>query len=346
MKKLFLIPLMLLAAFMLTAACSEDNQTADGSEQATPGGNGGGNNNEEGGNVEGGNGRYLVLYCSRTGNTERMAQTIQSTLDCDMIVVEPKTPYEDDYNAMLDRAQAELDAIAQGNYPAITTSVESFDEYDVVFIGYPIWYSHIATPMQTFLHNHADLLAGKRIALFASSGSSGIGTSERDAETLVPDAMFEESLLLTSSTLGSMATRIPQWLESLGASREEPDTPDATSLHINIIVGEQTITATMEDNGAARDFLSRLPLEVTLEDYNNGTEKIFYPDPELSLDNTPRGCAPIAGDITIYEPWGNVAIFCRDWPESSSLIKIGHIDSDGISLLQGTENVNVRIERQ
>ena len=350
MKKLFLIPLMLLATLVFTSACSEDDPIQDGQEQVTPGEDDGeeGNegNNEEGGNVEGGNGRYLVLYCSRTGNTERMAQTIQSTLDCDMIVVEPETPYEDDYNAMLGRAQAELDAIAQGNYPAITTSVESFDEYDIVFIGYPIWYSHIATPMQAFLHNHADLLAGKRIALFASSGSSGIGTSERDAATLVPDAVFEESLLLTSSTLGNMATRIPQWLESLRANREEPDAPDVASLNINIIVGGQTITATMEDNGAAHDFLSRLPLEVTLEDYNNGTEKIFYPDPALSLDNTPCGCAPVAGDITIYEPWGNVAIFCRDWPESNSLIKIGHIDGDGISLLQGTENVNVRFERQ
>ena len=92
--------------------------------------------------------------------------------------------------------------------------------------------------------------------------------------------------------------------------------------------------------------LGCLPMEVTLEDYNNGTEKIFYPDPELSLDDTPRGCAPVAGDITIYEPWGNVAIFCRDWSESNSLIKIGHIDGDGISLLQGPESVNVRFERQ
>ena len=177
MKKLFLIPLMLLATLVFTSACSEDDPIQDGQEQTTPGeddgeeGNEGNENEGEGGNVDGGNGRYLVLYSSRTGNTERMAQTIQSALDCDMIVVEPETPYEDDYNAMLDRAQVELDAIAQGNYPAITTSVESFDEYDIVFIGYPIWYGHIATPMQTFLHNHANLLAGKRIALFASSGS-------------------------------------------------------------------------------------------------------------------------------------------------------------------------------
>ncbi len=238
MKKLFLIPLMLLATLTIATACSGEGPIPDGQEQTTP--------EEDDGKEddEGNNGRYLVFYCSRTGNTERMAQTIQSTLECDMIEVVPETPYEDDYNAMLDRVQAELDAIGQGNYPAITTSVESFDAYDIVFIGYPIWYGHIATPMQTFLHNHADLLARKHIALFASSGSSGIGTSERDAATLVPDAVFEESLLLTSSTLGSMATRIPQWLES------------------------------------------------------------------------------------------------------NLLVKIGHIDGDGISLLQGTESVNVRFEQQ
>lgn len=150
-----------------------------------------------------------------------MARTIQSTLDCEMAEVEPAVPYDADYNAMLDRAQAELEAIAQGNFPAITTSVESLDEYDIIFVGYPIWFGHMASPMQAFLHDHAALLAGKRIALFASSGSSGIGTSERDAAALVPEATFEESLLLTSGSLGSMATRIPAWLEELGAGREE-----------------------------------------------------------------------------------------------------------------------------
>lgn len=221
MKELFLIPLMLLTALIMTTACSEEELLPDGQEQTTPEGNGNdgedGNEGEiEGGNVDGANGNYLILYCSRTGNTERMARIIQSILDCDMIAVEPETPYEEDYNTMLDRAQAELDAIAQGNYPAITTFVESFDDYDIVFIGYPIWFGHMATPMQTFLHNHSDLLAGKHIALFASSGSSGIGTSGRDAASLVSDIIFEESLLLTSSSLGSMDTRISAWLEELG----------------------------------------------------------------------------------------------------------------------------------
>ena len=344
MRKLFFLPLMLLASLAFTTACSEDEPYADGQEQTTPPGGGDGGSSEGNdenvpdGNVDGTNGRYLVVYCSRTGNTQRMAQAIRSALDCDMTVVEPETPYEEDYDAMLDRAQAELAAIGQGNYPAITTAVESFAGYDIVFIGYPIWFGHMATPMQTFLHNHADLLAGKRIALFASSGSSGIGTSERDAASLVPDASFEESLLLTSGTLDDMGTRIPAWLEGLGARRGE-------NASVRITANGQVLTATMEDNGAARDFLSRLPIDVTLEDFNNITEKIFYPQPELSLDDTPRGCAPAPGDITIYEPWGNVAIFCKESGYSNSLIKIGHIDGNGIEALRVAGEIQATVER-
>lgn len=342
MKKLILFPLLLLVILVSFTACDEDTPFTDEQEQTIPEEDEE-QEEEDTGNVDGTNGRYLVLYCSRTGNTERMAQTIQSVLDCDMVEVVPETPYEDDYNTMLDRAQAELDAIEQGNYPAITTTVESFDDYDIVFIGYPIWYGHMATPMQSFLHNHADLLVGKRIALFASSGSSGISTSERDAASLVPEATFTESLHLTSSPLDDMENRISAWLEELGASREDTNNADeAESLSINLIIGDQTVRATMENNGAARDFISRLPLDVTLEDYNNGTEKIFYPNPELSLEDTPRGCDPVLGDITIYEPWGNVAIFCKDWSESSSLIKIGHIDD--ITPLNVGGSVTVRFE--
>ena len=108
----------------------------------------------------------------------------------------------------------ELAAIRQGNYPAIKTSVEDFGNYDIVFVGYPIWYGSMGTPMQTFLHNHASKLAGKRIALFASSGSSGISASVDEARTLCSGATFTETLLLTSSTLSQMGNRIRTWLEN------------------------------------------------------------------------------------------------------------------------------------
>ncbi len=294
MKKILLIPLMLLTMIPM-AACSGSNADLILPEQQ-PENSGSGDEDDSTDPADptpGGNGRYLVLYCSRTGSTERMAQQIQKILDCDILEVEPQVAYDSDYDGMLSRAQEQLSAIRQGNYPAIKTSVEDFDDYDIVFVGYPIWYSSIATPMQTFLHNHASKLSGKRIALFATSGSSGISTSVDEARRLCSGATFTETLLLTSSTLSQMESRVSAWLETLGASRE--NNYPSTSMNLKITVGNRTITATMEDNAAAKDFLSRLPLEVTLNDYNNITEKIFYPSPALTTTGVIRGCAPVPG---------------------------------------------------
>ena len=86
--------------------------------------------------------------------------------------------------------------------------------------------------------------------------------------------------------------------------------------------------------------------EVTLNDYNNTTEKIFYPSPALAIEGVTRGCAPIAGDITIYAPWGNVAIFCKNGSYSDTLIKIGRVDGNGIEMLSVPGDILVRFERR
>lgn len=346
MRKFLFLPLLWVTLMSMASCGGSDNDPLTPETPEQP------ENPEEGDDnpdtlTPGGNRRYLVLYCSRTNNTERVAQQIQTTLDCDILEVEPQTAFESDYNAMLSRAQSELAAIRQGNYPAIKTSVESFGKYDIIFVGYPIWYGSMATPMQTFLHEHATKLAGKRIALFATSGSSGISSSVSEAKGLCPGATFTETLLLTSSTLSGIATRVTSWLELLGAGREgHKEEEGIASLKVNISVGDRTITATMEDNAAGRDFLSRLPLEVTLNDYNNITEKIFYPSPALTTTGVTRGCTPTPGDITIYVPWGNVAIFCKNWSQTNDLIKIGHIDGDGISALNVAGDVAVKFEKQ
>lgn len=86
--------------------------------------------------------------------------------------------------------------------------------------------------------------------------------------------------------------------ETLPSIQPTPTQPDedeesgtATSMKMNIIVGDRTITATMEDNAAAQDFLSRLPLEVMLNDFNNTTEKIFYPNPALTVKGVKHAVA-------------------------------------------------------
>ena len=349
MKKLIMIPLLILAVLSMAACSALDEEPSIPGQPEQPENPGGGDNPSDNPDtpVHGSNGRYLVLFASRSGNTERMANEICKQLDCDILEVEPETAYDNDYNAMLSRAQKELAAIRQGNFPPVKTSMESFDGYDIVFVGYPIWYGSMATPMQTFLHSHASKLAGKRIALFATSGSSGISTSVNEARGLCPDAtIIDRTLLLTSSGLSQMTPRVSSWLEEIGANCEDPETSGEMSMKVKISIGDKTITATMEYNAATRDLLSRLPLEVTLEDFNNTTEKIFYPDPALTTEGVPRGCAPTPGDITIYVPWGNVAIFCKSWSHSNDLIKIGHIDDNGIEALNIGGDIAVKFERQ
>lgn len=161
---------------------------------------------------------------------------------------------------------------------------------------------------------------------------------------LIPLLLFATLAMAACGDDGKEAI-LPEQPE-LSGSNNGTETPDTSALKVNIKIGDRTLTATMEDNAAARDLISRLPLEVTLNDYNNATEKIFYPDPALTLDGVPRGCVPVPGDITIYAPWGNVAIFCKSWSNSNDLIKIGHIDGNGIEMLSVAGDIQIKLERQ
>ena len=147
----------------------------------------------------------------------------------------------------------------------------------------------------------------------------------------------------TPSTPSTPST--PDGSDNTGNNNNSDNNNNQTSLNMKITIGNRTITATMEDNAAAKDLLSRLPLEITLEDFNSTAEKIFYPKPSLNMEGVQGGCAPVPGDITIYVPWKNVAIFCKSWPHSNDLIKIGHIDGNGIEALQVAGDIKVKLEQ-
>ena len=141
MKKTFWIPWLLLSIALSGSAYSVSDPVSDEPQQSLPGESG--KNDADDNRGEPG-GRYLGACCLRTGNTERMARSIRSTSDSDLIVVEPKPLYEADYNAMPERAQAKLDAIAQGDFPPITISAEALEDCDMHFAGSPIWFRHMA----------------------------------------------------------------------------------------------------------------------------------------------------------------------------------------------------------
>ena len=103
----------------------------------------------------------------------------------------------------------------------------------------------------------------------------------------------------------------------------------AGTMKMRIHVEGTTLTGTIEDSATARDFASLLPR--TVEDYA-GTEKINHLPRRLSTEGAPAGYDPSAGDVAYYAPWGNLAIFYRDFRYSSGLIKLGAIEGGGAAL--------------
>ncbi len=113
-------------------------------------------------------------------------------------------------------------------------------------------------------------------------------------------------------------------------------------MKLKITVGETELTATIDNNKTARNFIAMLPLTITLEDYAN-TEKIFYPSEKLRTEGAPAGYAPSSGDITYYAPWGDIAIFYKDFGYASGLIYLGKIDGN-IDALKVQGKVNATFE--
>lgn len=133
---------------------------------------------------------------------------------------------------------------------------------------------------------------------------------------------------LTSSASSKMPTKI--------------STKQADSMKINIKVKDKVVTATLIDSKTTQDFISLLPLTLTLEDYAK-TEKISYLSRKLSTEDAPPGSDPAVGDIAYYAPWGNLAMFYRDFGYSNGLVILGKIDGD-IEALNVPDSVKVTIE--
>jgi hypothetical protein len=115
-----------------------------------------------------------------------------------------------------------------------------------------------------------------------------------------------------------------------------------TTLKILLTVNGKIATATLADNPTAKDFHSMLPLTLILDDYA-ATEKIAYLRRKLSREKAPAGAAPAIGDIAYYAPWGNLAIFYKNFDYSRGLIKLGTLDS-GLDAFKASGSVEVKIE--
>ena len=113
-------------------------------------------------------------------------------------------------------------------------------------------------------------------------------------------------------------------------------------MRIRLAINGRSFEATLEDNATARDFASLVPLTLTLEDYTS-TEKISYLPRKLSTAGMPDGVDPDRGDIAYYAPWGNLAIFYKDAPYATGLLRLGRIDA-GIDAFSARGSLKAAID--
>jgi len=169
--------------------------------------------------------KILVAYFSNTGTTENIAKQIVDITGADIYKIEASEPYTEadlQYytNGRADKEQADPNA-----RPAIANSVSNMDEYDTIFLGYPIWHGQAPKIIYTFLESYD--FSGKTIIPFCTSHSSGIGSSDTNLHSLAERAEWISGRRFGSST---GETEISQWIDSLNLTVAEKDNTNNNSM--------------------------------------------------------------------------------------------------------------------
>ena len=191
--------------------------------------------------------KMLIIYFTRTGNTELFANYIKEKININSFKINPVTPYTEDYNEMLTVARNEQNNNAR---PEIKEPLTDISKYEVILIGTPIWYSHIPNIVITQLEKLN--FQGKTIYPFNTHGGSGVGSTVNDIKQYASGANVKEGFPLSGDYVknnkNNAMNDINQWIEKNFSFEEEEKeekeekeeeeedvyTPRSNSVFINI----------------------------------------------------------------------------------------------------------------
>ncbi len=215
MKRIFAVLIGLLLLCTLAACAETENQSVSSSSQPVQeeyrSENETSSSQDESEPVADENPKILVAYFSATGNTEYIAQHIQTILSADLYEIVPEDPYtDDDLNYNTDDCRANQEQNDPDARPSIAGTLEHPEDYDVMFLGYPIWWGEAPKIMHTFLASYN--FDGVTIVPFCTSGSSGIGSSAETLYALAPDANWLPGQRFSGS---ASQDEVAAWIEEL-----------------------------------------------------------------------------------------------------------------------------------
>lgn len=155
--------------------------------------------------------KILVAYFSATGTTAKVAERLSQAINADLFEIKPAHPYS---NADLDwtdkKSRSSVEMADKSSRPAIADQVADMSQYNVVFVGFPIWWYREPSIIDTFMTSYD--FAGKTVIPFATSGMSGIGDSGKNMQALAPSAKVLEGKRFSASV---SAEELKSWAEGL-----------------------------------------------------------------------------------------------------------------------------------
>ena len=154
----------------------------------------------------------LIAYFSASGVTAKVSKALAEAAGADLFEIEPEVPYtKADLNWMDKKSRSTLEMNDPSARPAIKSSIENMNDYDVIFLGFPIWWYREPSIIDTFLEQYN--FSGKTIILFATSGGSGLGKAAKEIQSKVtPQTKVIEGKLLNGRITKESLTK---WLDSL-----------------------------------------------------------------------------------------------------------------------------------
>jgi flavodoxin len=214
MKKWIVLILSVVMVLGLAACGSRQNGSDESSSETSMGTQDNSNSETSAKTPEVSGGKTLVVYYSASGNTEEVANYIASAMDGDLFEIVPTEIYTGadlDWTDEDSRVSREHDNEDERNVPLVSDTVDNWDEYDTVFIGYPIWWGIAAWPVDGFIK--ANDFTGKTVIPFCTSSSSGLGESGELLKEMAGTGEWLEGERFRS---GASEETVLSWVEGLG----------------------------------------------------------------------------------------------------------------------------------
>ena len=231
--------------------------------------------------------KVLVLYYSQGGMTRTVAEELSARLGADMEEIVAVNPYDGDFMATIERSGRERE---EGILPEIQPLTRDIKAYDVVFLGFPVWYGTYALPVATFL-NSTDL-SGKKVVPFCTFGSGGLDSSAKALKEAQPAAEVLPGYGVRAARIDAVPAEIDRFLKENGwiegAYEKYEEFPEAQP------VSEEQ-SAIFDAAVAGYPMLSAKAVKVSSRAVTGGTEYLF--DAE---DISPKAFPGFSRDLKVY----------------------------------------------